>query len=200
MPITALDQVTDYPLCWPEAKPRCAHREASRFKQTLAKALQEIEWEMARWGVGDRWVCSRAPAYRRSTGDPGVALWFEMPRRAGQSVRELRVIACDQYLVQDHNVWAVYCTLDALRAVERWGAYSLEQAVEGARPMLPPPAGMGPKKWWEVLRVPSNWPLDAIEMKYQMLAKSAHPDNGGSDDAMAELNAAISEARKQVTA
>ncbi len=36
----------------------------------------------------------------------------------------------------------IYLTLDAMRALERWGAYTMEQAVEGAKLALPPPEGM----------------------------------------------------------
>lgn len=198
--ITSLDQVSDYPLTWPDSKPRCAHRTRSRFDASLAKAHKEIEEEMGRWRVGNAFVISMAPAFRRMTTDPGVALWFNLPLKRNQLKRELRVIACDSYDLQEHNLYAIAKTLYALRAIERWGAYTLEQAVEGARPMLMPPAGMGKKPWWEVLNVASNWPLEAIEMKYQALAKKAHPDNGGSGDEMAMLNAAIEEARKAVAA
>lgn len=197
--ITSLDQVSDFPLTWPDAKTRCAHRMRSRFDASLAKAHREVSDEMGRWNVGNAHVISMAPAFRRTTTDPGVALWFLMPLRSGQQKRELRVIACDNYDIQEHNLYAIAKTLYSLRAIERWGAYSLEQAVEGARPMLPAPDGMGKRPWWEVLSVASNWPLEAIEMKYQKLAKSAHPDAGGSEDAMAALNAAITEARKELT-
>lgn len=197
---TSLDQISEYPLCWPPSKQRAASRARSRFDASLAKAHKEIEQEMGRWGIGSRYVISMAPAFRRTTTDPGVALWFLMPLRKGQTKRELRVIACDSYDIQEHNLYAVARTLNALRAIERWGAYSLEQAVEGARPMLPPPEGQGKRAWWDVLGVASNWPLEAIEIKYQSLAKRAHPDAGGSAEQMAELNGAIDEARKAVAA
>lgn len=196
--ITSLDQVSDFPLTWPESKPRCSHRARSRFDSSLAKAHREVSDEMVRWRVGNSFTISMAPAFRRTTSDPGVALWFLLPLKRGQAKRELRVIACDSYDLQEHNLHAIGKTLYALRAIERWGAYTLEQAVEGARPMLPAPESNGKRPWWEVLNVASNWPLEAIEMKYQTLAKRAHPDTGGSADEMATLNAAIEEARKAV--
>jgi hypothetical protein len=198
--ITSLDQVTEYPLTWPQSKPRCAQRKRSLFEASLAKAHKEVENEMSRWRVGSAFVVSMAPAFKRTTTDPGVALWFSLPLKRGQASRELRVIACDSYDLQEHNLYAIAKTLYALRAIERWGAYTLEQAVEGARPMLPPPTGMGAQPWWDVLGVASNWPLEAIEMKYQALAKRAHPDSGGSVDGMAKLNAAIETARRELTA
>lgn len=200
MTITHLDEVSKYSLTWPEAKPRCAHRSRSRFESSLAKAHKEVQNEMGRWRVGNSFVISMAPAFRRTTTDPGVALWFLLPLKRGQTKRELRVIACDNYDLQEHNLYAIGKTLYALRSIERWGAYTLEQAVEGARPMLPPPVSNGERPWWEVLGVASNWPLEAIEMKYQVLAKRAHPDAGGTVEGMAILNAAINSARKEIMA
>ncbi len=51
--ITQLDEVTEFPLCWPEAKPRTSERRPSSFKASLAKARAEIEREMGRWGALD---------------------------------------------------------------------------------------------------------------------------------------------------
>jgi hypothetical protein len=42
----------------------------------------------------------------------------------------------------------------------------------------------------------TNPPLGVVEDMYRRLARERHPDNGGSHDAMAELNRAIEEARK----
>jgi len=186
----SFDQITEFPLCWPESKPRASERVASRFSSTLAKARAEVEREMERWGAVS-WVISMAPAYRRRDSDPGCAVWWQMDY--GQP---LYVLACDTYLVQEHNLWALALTLHHLRGCERYGTYTILQAIEGARAALPPPDGMRPKKWWEVLGVASNWPLEAIELKFQTLAKKAHPDAGGSVEEMAALNAAIDEARK----
>lgn len=150
---------------------------------------------MMRWGAVD-WTLSMAPAYRRSTSDPGCAVWWTMDFGPGN---QLYVLACDTYWLQEANLWALALTLHHLRGCERYGTYTILQAIEGARAALPPPPGMGKRKWWDVLGVGSNWPLEGIELKYQKMAKAAHPDNGGSAEAMAELNVAIEEARKELT-
>jgi curved DNA-binding protein CbpA len=49
-----------------------------------------------------------------------------------------------------------------------------------------------------VLKVPPDATLAQAEAAYRALAKSAHPDHGGSDEAMARLNDAIATARKGV--
>ena len=201
MIVRSLDQVTEFPLTWPD-KGRAAKRiKSSFFGTTLPKSLREIKEKMRRWRA-HRFRVSMFPAYRRAWhDDPGVALWWEMPvKKTPAAEPELRVIACDRYLAQECNAHAIALTLEALRAVERWGAYSLEQAVEGARPALPPPPGQEPARpWWEVLGVGPTWPFDAIEMAYRMKAEKAHPDRGGSVEDMAALNEAIASARKELT-
>lgn len=63
---------------------------------------------------------------------------------------------------------------------------------------LPAPPGAKPKRpWWAVM----GWtgPVlekPVIEARYKELAKKCHPDAGGSQEAMAELNRARDEAMK----
>ena len=61
---------------------------------------------------------------------------------------ELRVLACDKYVKMADNLHAICLTLEAMRALERWGAYTAEQAAEGARLALPPPARARKEKPW----------------------------------------------------
>jgi hypothetical protein len=188
--ITALDQVYESRLCWPETRPRTAQRVASAFKGTeVGKEQREIEFEMARWRIR-AWIMSRNHQ-RIMAGDPGAALWWNDRKH------ELRVLACDKYQKLADNMHAIRLTLAAMRALERWGAYTAEQAAEGARLALPPPASDEPA-WWEVLGVKRDWPLDAIEAVYRTKVEKAHPDRGGSIEEMSRLNAARDEARKEL--
>ena len=195
--ITSLDQVSEFPLTWPDGKSRTSRRERSKFKTTLAKARQEIEWEMPRWRARG-FVISMAPAYRRADYDPAVAVWWNMPLRQNQTTPDLRVIACDRYDRPEDNAHAVALTLAGLRSFERYGTYTLHQAAEGARPMLPPPARENDAEpWWMTLGVQREWPIDAIEAIYKSKAEKAHPDRGGSVERMTALNVAIDLARTE---
>jgi hypothetical protein len=196
--ITTLDDVTEYPLCWPETKPRVAQRRASPFvKTTLAKSLREIEDEMRRYGAR-RYVVSMSPAYRRGPSDPAVAVWFEIKSR-GASVPSLRVIACDSYLRVEDNAHAVALTLQGLRTFERYGTYTQEQALEGARLALPPPDdGLD---WHAVLGVvPAGLDktdaLAIVNGRYRRLAAEAN----GDDKELRRLNLAIEKARQELGA
>jgi hypothetical protein len=194
--ITSLDQVTTYPLCWPPNKPRAAARKAAPFRiDSLAKAQREIDEEMRHWRAM-RWLVSMAPGYIKGPTDPGAAVWFEL--ESGKPVRELRVLACDQYMRPVDNLHAISLTLNALRAIDRWGAYSLEQAMEGAKLALPPPPGAAPARpWWDVLEVGQDWPIEAIEQIARVRAAKHHPDTGGSTEAFQEFSEALDAARAE---
>ncbi|MBF6560524.1 MAG: hypothetical protein IVW56_09555 [Candidatus Binataceae bacterium] len=189
----SLDQVSEFPLCWPQGKLRAASRQRSPFRTSMAKAHQEIAEEMHRWRARGH-VISMAPAYRQGRIDPGVALWWAMPRR--NQPTDLRVLACDSYDDRPDNLHAIALTLTGLRAFERYGTYTREQAIEGARPMLPPPAS-DELPWWTILGVEQSWPLAAIEAVWRTKLEKAHPDRGGDPAEAGRLNAAMDQARKE---
>ena len=62
------------------------------------------------------------------------------------------------------------------------------------------PAPGGKRSWREVLGFPAaaSPDRDGIEIAYRSKAKAAHPDAGGSHDAMAELNRAREDALSEV--
>lgn len=59
-------------------------------------------------------------------------------------------------------------------------------ARQAHRPAPPPDAR--PAAWWEVLGVTPDADADAVKAAYRSLARTRHPDMGGTNDAMAELN------------
>ena len=197
--IKTLDQVTEFPLCWPESKPRTSERRPSSFKATLAKAHTEVEREMGRWGALD-YVLSLAPAYRRGASDPGVALWWTMAP-IGSLKYELFVLACDTYQLQEHNLHAVALTLEYLRGCERYGTYTLHQAAQGARAALPPPEGANGIDWRIVFgAVPAELAKeDALAIVNGRYRRKA-ADASGDEPELRRLNLAIEAARKELGA
>lgn len=104
-------------------------------------------------------------------------------------------MAIDRYTRVADNLAAIAATLSAMRAIERHGgAQILERAFTGFTAL---PA---PKSWRDILQVGTKPTRAIIEANYRRLAKDRHPDNGGSNDAMAELNAARDAALKEVSA
>ncbi|BDI20955.1 hypothetical protein ANSO36C_67570 (plasmid) [Nostoc cf. commune SO-36] len=79
-----------------------------------------------------------------------------------------------------------------MRGMERWGVGSVEQAFMGYQ-ALPP---QQEKKWWDVLGVSPGATEDEVREAYRKLARQHHPDNGGSADQMAAINAAYEQAKQ----
>jgi DnaJ-domain-containing protein 1 len=84
---------------------------------------------------------------------------------------------------------AVGGTVEALRAIQRYGATSmLEQAFAGFAAL--PPAGED-KKWWHVLGVAPDCAPDEIRARHRELVLKHHPDRGGDPVRMVEINKAV---------
>lgn len=200
MPILSLSDVSEFPLCWPENKPRVSQRQRPPFYgTTLAKSLREIEDEMRRYRAA-RYVVSMTPVYRRAGGDPAAAVWFEIKPRAA-SAAQLRVIACDKYDFIEDNLHAIALTLHGLRAFERYGTYTQDQALEGARAALPPPAGASEINWRAVLGAVQEGldKIDALAIvnaRYRRMAAEA----GGDENELRRLNLAVEKARQEIAA
>ena len=133
MAITNIGQVAESRLTWPDHQARSTYRKKSGFQDREVQTEQwNIERELERWKV-TKFIVSRNNQ-RIYAGDPGVAVWW-IDRRG-----QLKVLACDKYDRLADNMRAIFYTLEAMRGMERWGAYTAEQAAEGARARaLPPP-------------------------------------------------------------
>ena len=144
--------------------------------------------------------------------DPGVAAHFQWRGKPF-------AVACDSYRRLWENVRAIGKTIEALRTIERHGASQLlERAVSGFA-ALPPgeDAGEVERPWWEVLGMPMldgmspieiagdpKHPMRTLMLKmaeaiYKVKVPEAHPDRGGSNDVMWELNLAIEAARRSLS-
>lgn len=112
--------------------------------------------------------------------DKGVAIYFQLDGRD-------TVLACDKWDRVADNIAAIAKHIEALRGIDRWGVGTAAQAFAGyqALPL--------PEQWWQVLEVPARASADEINAAYRVKARSAHPDSGGSNAAMARVNAARDE-------
>jgi DnaJ-class molecular chaperone len=69
----------------------------------------------------------------------------------------------------------------------------LERAFTGFAAL--PPKGGTERPWWEVLGVTEHAPADVVKAAYRRLAAEHHPDRGGDQDKMAQLNRAYETAQ-----
>jgi hypothetical protein len=213
--MTLQEPIERYPLQWPAGWPRTPYsaRRRAKFSHkstemrsngsggtwavqascqlSIATAIRRLEGEMRRLHAQDWLISSNVPtrldgmpfAKAGNPADPGVAVYF----RFG-ATREPRVLACDAWDRVADNIAAVAGHVDALRKIDRYGVGSLEQAFAGYAAL---PANTA-ADWRAVFGFPKDSrPTKAqVNVKFQELARSAHPDRGGSHEQMARLTEA----------
>ena len=191
-PKASVSHIQPYPLLWPESTPRSRNRYSSSFRVSFDVATKDLKAEVPRFASSYVITSNITGLTAELVGnDPGVAIWFV---RAGR----VRCIACDQYATVRENIRALTLCIEALRAMERHSTQIVDAmlASPSNAPQLPQNAGDGREPWWLVLGVAEDAKIEAIEAVYRTLSKEAHPDNGGTQDAMSRLNNAIGDARK----
>jgi len=119
---------------------------------------------------------------RYQVKDPGVAIYF---MRDGCRL----VMACDRYRTPADNLRSLSLAIAAMRQLDRHGGGTMMNRAFTGFVALP-----ASRSCWEILGVCTGADHDEINHAYRRKAKDAHPDSGGSDQAMAELNRARDEA------
>ena len=187
-----------YPLQWPEHERRTSwvYQEKSRFRvSSFAIVRVELMRELKMLNAKNVVLSTNIPlrqdglpyANFRQPDDKGIAVYFQYKDKA-------MCFTCDRWRKIEDNIQAIRHTINALRGIARWGSGDMLEAAFTGFQALPAPQG---KKWWDVLQVNRDTPLDIIESNYKSFARTQHPDCGGSVEKMAELNNAIAEARKE---
>lgn len=186
-----------YPVNWPVGRPRTAFRKPARFNdggkvllfdravQRLAREVSAVtpnghKWRMRELTLSTNFELRVDGRPRRDRGipsDPGVAFFFELDDKP-------HLLACDRWDTIAGNIAAIAAHIEALRGQERWGVSTLNEAFAG-HVALP-----APEQWWHVLGLAEGAEVAEINFSYRTLARAAHPDTGGSEAAMARLNAA----------
>ncbi len=198
---------TAYPLAWPAGWRRTGTRKRAMFGKTersgngtskktlsIAEAMKRVRAELQRLGVdaaNDVIVSTNLKLNlsgmprgdQGEPADPGVAVYWVTKEGVD------RVMALDTYTRVADNIAAVAASLNAMRAIERQGgAQILDRAFAG---FVALPA---PRSCWDVLGIKPGSPATVVQAAYRERLRAAHPDTGGSDAAMSELNRARDEA------
>lgn len=192
--------ITAYPLAWPDGWPRTSadKRVTSRFKATLAGAINNVETSLSLFSresgrkLSSVIISSNYSLMDRNPRDSGVAVYFTWDDIS-------TCIAVDRYPKLEDNLQAIHHVIEAERTKLRHGGLNIVRAAFRGYAALPPPSARRP--WREVLhfRGDVGVTIEVAEQRYHDLAKKAHPDCGGSDEAMAELNAAMADARGELS-
>lgn len=191
----AMHEVQRYPLHWPPSRARTPQhdRKAKRWNANLRSAQQDLTNECHMAGIHDFALSLGIQPGTRAVDDVGAVLWF-MQNVSG--AWHASFYACDAFRDPAENVKAIAMTIQRLRLIEDYGAYTAEQAMRGAAYDALPPPEAPPRNWWEVLEVTPTTPRAVIDAAFKALAKQRHPDTaGGSTEAMQELQRAYEEAK-----
>lgn len=163
----------------------------------MENSRQDLFFELRNFGVPNVLISSNVALRQdgeprsdcRTPGDPGVAVYFKLKGRDC-------VLACDKWDRPEDNLGAIARHISAMRAQERYGVGSVEQAFAGYT-ALPAPGDSG-TDWRTVFGIPegSEVTFDEAQQRFRKLALVAHPDNGGSHARMVVLNNAWDAARR----
>jgi hypothetical protein len=189
------ESVKRFPLEWPigwKRTPPSARRDG-RFKHggqwiTVIAATERLEAELDRLKAAAATLSTNVslrldgrPRSDIRPTDPGVAIYFSFRGKA-------TVLACDTYRDVAQNIAALAAHLDALRAIERYGVGTIEQALAGYRALPADTAA----NWRAVFGFPANRcpSPEELDTAFKTAARAHHPDLGGSEIEMAHLNRA----------
>lgn len=106
-----------------------------------------------------------------------------------------RALVCDSFPEYYQNLRAIYLTLDGIRLAEGRGI--LEQYRQFFEALPAPGQTSAITTLWGILGVQENAPLEIAEAAYRVRSKKAHPDAGGSNEEMIQLNQAIEHFRER---
>jgi hypothetical protein len=204
---------TAYPLSWPTGWPRTPAREIKSGKSNWSHKVGEKQkpwtFDAARRVLADELDAIGATDIVLSTNyelridgqpkagskvpeDKGIAVYFTLKGRP-------LVMARDAFDRAEDNMRSLSLAIAALRSIERHGgSLMMERAFEGFTALPAPGKGSA---WRDVMGIYyGSVSRSDIEREYKRLAKERHPDTGGSEQAMAELNAARDRALEELGA
>ena len=175
-----------YPLQWPIGWKRSKRPEWARFgEHTVAKAIGYLMDELRLLGASRVVISSNLKlkldglpySSQRQPEDAGVAVYFMLNGNE-------QCIPCDQWKRVEHNMWAIYKTVRALRGIERWGAKDMVTAAFRGFKALPSPDDVivpGIRYFDECVD------QDHVKKTFKFLAMELHPDKGGDPNEFIEM-------------
>lgn len=184
------------PLVWPDGLPRTERKASSQFRTSLSAAINNVKKSLAAFGADTGKAVSEVAVTSNVGGiafdapkDTGVAIWFAWDGAE-------RCIAVDRYPKVEDNLQAIHHILEARRTEMRHGGLHIVRQTFKGFVALPAPAGTKP--WREVLGLVGPVSAAEVDKAYRERAAKAHPDAGGTVEAMHALTRARSEAKAAI--
>lgn len=154
-------------------------------KATWEQNAQRLRETFDKWGVGfEDWTVECEIEPQRRNGYHGLAgavtVHYRLPGR--QNVVTMKLDSQD---TPAKNLSSIAITIESIRMQERRGLGGIAAAHYLA--LAAPLTARDP---FEVLGLRPDASVQQIEIMYKALARDVHPDAGGSEEAMKELNEA----------
>lgn len=176
----------EFPLQWLPQQPRTKIRKIARFgKHNPSESGDHLINELIRLGAKHIVISSNLQMRQRGDGfyanqkvdEAGVVVYFNLKGKS-------KAMACDRWTKVEHNIWALFCSIQAIRGLERWGGSEFLDGLFTGFKALPAP---------DVI-IQSNiiyfsdciTELD-IKKKFYKLSKELHPDLGGNLNQFIEM-------------
>jgi len=191
---------------WPKVPtPRAKQRDAA-FRASYSDTLDLLEYELGRLNARDIIVQAyftldqiRNDGWPRSSANPsqpGVIVTCQTPKGPLS-------FPCDTYRTFDDNLRAIALSLQALRAVDRYGVTQHAEQYKGFTPLPSAETVMSPADAAHFIMVNQNGSgPNAVSMNsiltdarvfaeaYRSAARKVHPDAGGTHDLFVRLQEA----------
>jgi len=165
------------PLQWLPQQPRTNRPERARFssKHNISYAGRCLVDELRLMGAKDcvissnlkRTMSGNSFYSNQKVEDSGVVIYFNLKDKD-------KAMACDLWDKPEHNLWALYLSVKAIRGLERWGGSDFLDGLFTGFKALPSPEDitvMTTRYFSDVMN------KEHLELKYKKLAKELHPDN-----------------------
>lgn len=195
-----------FPLQWPPGWKRTQYRKSSSYRVTTDAAFKHLLGALRLMGATDIVISSNVPL--RSDGqmyrgdhtekrlvDPGVAVYWMIRDARGDRVP--RALALDPWHTVRENVHALGIAIDCFRALKRCGADEIQDRSMQGFALLPETTGEH-FDCWEVLGLREGSSAQQIKDRVRELARTEHPDQGGSTEAFARITRAQTEALRRL--
>jgi len=169
-----------HPLSWPDGWTRTKRVGPSKFKSSLASALNNVEKSISMFAndsghkVENILISSNVTLGNLKPDDSGVAIYFSWN---GIST----CIAVDRYKKVEDNLQAIHHCIEAERVKLRHGGINLVQAAFRGYAALPPATDS--TNWWIVLEITEHCTYGMAETAYKSLRSKWHPDKKTGDAA-----------------
>lgn len=176
-------------------------------KKTWSELSQQLQDTLRKWGIGGLTIINALPPKSRQKrwqdeDERKVVLEYVFYHLGARREIKLHVL---REPTATENLALIATALEMIRMAEVRGVSELLVKLYRQMHPLPPAAAPTPSPGpppripphYAVLHLAPDAPLAVCEASYRALARTAHPDQGGSTAQMQRLNLAIETIRKE---